>query len=185
MSEELMALAEEEMQKAYDSTLVELAKVRTGRASLDILDSIRVESYGSLMPLNQVASLAIPEPRMITIQPWDSSVIAHIEKAIMQSDLGMSPNNDGKMIRLNIPTLTEERRKDLVKQVKKLSEDGRIRVRHARREAIDELKKLEKDKEISEDELKTLSDKVQKLTDQYIDKINVTLEKKEKDLLSV
>jgi ribosome recycling factor len=148
MSEVILEMAEK-MEKSVEAFKYELSKVRTGRASLALLDGISVDSYGSNMPLNQVSSLTIPESRMIAIQPWDPQVLAAIEKAILKSDVGLTPVNDGKIIRLNIPQLTEESRKELVKKVKKVAEEFRVTIRSARRDAIDVLKKQKKDKEIS------------------------------------
>ena len=146
---------------------------------------IKVEYYGALSPLNQVATLTVPESRLILIQPWDVSVIGEIEKAISKSDLGLSPSNDGKIIRIAIPALTEERRKELVKVVKKYGEDGKVSVRHVRRESMDEIKKLEKEKAHSEDEIEKLSEQIQKCTDDYVHKIDELMAKKEKDLMHV
>lgn len=184
MSEVIFDMAEK-MEKSVEAFKVELGKVRTGRASLALLDDIMVEAYGSSMPLNQVSTLTIPESRMIAIQPWDPQVISAIEKAILKSDIGLTPANDGKIIRLNIPQLTEERRKELVKQVKKIAEEFRVAIRNIRREAIDTLKKQKKDKEISEDELFKLQDQAQSETDNYIEQVDTITASKEKEVMEV
>lgn len=163
----------------------ELTKIRTGRASLSLVDGIKIDAYGSQMPLNQVASLTIPENRMIMIQPWDMQMLGVIEKAILKANIGLNPANDGKVIRISIPQLTEERRKELVKQVKKISEDFRITIRNERREAIDILKQQKKDKEISEDDFFTLQDQAQKETDTFIKQIDTIMAEKEKEVMAV
>ncbi len=185
MVKEILKKTKERMNKSIESFKKDLAGIRTGRASLSLLDSIRVEYYGNQVPLNQVATLNVPEPRTITIQPWEQRMISVIEKAILESDLGLTPSNDGKIIRINIPPLTEERRKQLTKVVRKRAEEARVAVRNIRRDANDELKKLEKQKEISEDELKKRLDEVQKLTDEFIKQIDELLEKKEKEIMEV
>lgn len=184
MSEVILEMAEK-MEKSVDAYKVELSKVRTGRASLALLDDIRVNAYGSSMPLNQVGTLTIPESRTIAIQPWDPQVLPAIEKAILKSDIGLTPVSDGKVIRLNIPQLTEERRKELVKQVKKIAEEFRVAIRNLRRDAIDQLKKQKKDKEISEDDLFKLQDEAQSETDTYIAQIDEITAAKEKEMLDV
>ncbi len=184
MSEVILQMAEK-MGKSVDSFKKELAKVRTGRASLTILDDISVDAYGSVMPLIQVGTLTIPESMMIAIQPWDPQMLPAIEKAILKSDIGLNPVNDGKIIRLNIPQLTEERRKVLVKSVKKVAEEFRVVVRDVRRDAIETLKKQKKDKEISEDELFKLQDEAQKETDLYVKKIDTVTASKEKEVMEV
>lgn len=173
------------MQKSIEAYQKDLTRIRTGRASLSLLDGVKVQAYGSPMPLNQVASLTIPESRMIAIQPWDPQLIGDIEKAIYKSDLGLNPVSDGKIVRISIPQLTEERRKELVKQVKKIGEEYRVAVRNLRRDAIDSLKKMKKDKEISEDDQFKLQDDVQKATDKYIGKIDAILVEKEKEVMEV
>lgn len=177
--------AETLMQKAIDSLIREFAGVRTGRASVNLLDGITLEYYGSQMPLNQVATLSVPESSLIVIQPWDISVIKTIEKAILRSDLGITPSNDGKVIRLAIPPLTEERRKQLAKMIKKKAEEKKIAVRQARREANDMLKSLEKEKDITEDELHKGQDQVQKITDTFIQEVDDITAKKEQEILEV
>ncbi len=184
MSEVIFEMAEK-MEKSVDTFKYELSKVRTGRASLALLDGISVNAYGSAMPLNQVSTLTIPESRMIAIQPWDPQVLGAIEKAILKSDVGLTPVNDGKIIRLNIPQLTEERRKELVKQVKKVAEEFRVAVRNVRREAIDILKKQKKDKDISEDDLFKLQEDAQSETNDYIAQIDAITASKEKEVMDV
>ena len=184
MSEVILEMAEK-MEKSVDSFKKELSKVRTGRASLSILDGISVNAYGSSMPLNQVGSLTIPESRLIVIQPWDPQMLPAIEKAILKSDIGLNPISDGKIIRLNIPQLTEERRKELVKSVKKISEEFRVAIRNIRRDAIEILKKQKKDKEISEDELFKFQEEAQSETDSYIKKVDVATAAKEKEVMEV
>jgi ribosome recycling factor len=184
MNDTIFEMAEK-MEKSVESFKNELSKVRTGRASISILDGIQVDAYGSSMPLNQVGTLTIPESRMIAIQPWDVQMVPAIERAIMKSDVGLTPISDGKVIRLNIPQLTEERRKDLVKQVKKVAEEFRVAVRNVRREAIDVLKKQKKDKEISEDDLFRLQDEAQSETDTYIKQIDEVTAAKEKEVMEV
>lgn len=175
----------EKMEKSIDAFKLELSRVRTGRASLGLLDDITVSAYGSLMPLNQVGSLTIPESRTIAIQPWDPQMLPAIEKAILKSDIGLTPASDGKIIRLNIPQLTEERRRDLVKHVKKVAEEYRVAVRNIRRDALDILKKQKKDKEISEDDLFKLQDEAQRETDGYMKKIDDVTASKEKEVMEV
>ncbi|KAF0187942.1 MAG: ribosome recycling [Desulfobulbaceae bacterium] len=184
MSEILMEMADK-IEKSIEALRHELSKVRTGRASLALLEGISVNAYGSSMPLNQVGSMTIPESRMIVITPWDPQMLPVIEKAILKSDLGLNPANDGKMIRLSIPQLTEERRKDLVKHVKKITEEIRIAVRNIRRDAIDVLKKQKKDKEISEDDLFRLQDEAQQKTDMSMKLIDTIALAKEKEVMEV
>jgi ribosome recycling factor len=171
------------MQTAIDHLRHELAGVRTGRASVTILDGVHVDAYGSRLPLNQLAGLSVPEPALIIAQPFDPSQLGAIEKAIRASDLGLNPSNDGKVIRIPIPALTEERRKELSRHVHKLSEDGRNTVRQVRRDANERLKKLLKDHKISEDDEKKALDEVQRLTDQHIKQIDELQKKKDQDLL--
>ncbi len=184
MSEVILEMAEK-MEKSVEAFKNELSKVRTGRASLSLLDGIVVDAYGSMMPLNQVGTLTIPESRLIAIQPWDPQMLAAIEKAILKSDIGLTPMNDGKIIRLSIPQLTEERRKELVKHVKKIAEEFRVAIRNIRRDAIDTLKKLKKDKEISEDDLFKLQDDAQDETNSYIKQIDDITASKEKEVMEV
>ncbi len=175
--------AERDMRKSVETVAREFGGVRTGRASTGLLDSIRVEYYGTPTPLGQVATLATPEPRLITVQPWDPTLVPAIEKAILKSDLGITPASDGKVIRLAVPPLTGQRRKELAKVVRKLAEDGRVAVRNIRRDANDRLKMLEKDKKISEDELRKGLEQVQDLTSRVIKEIDDLLSKKEKEIL--
>lgn len=177
--------AQEKMEKSLKALTEELKKVRTGKAQVSMLDNIKVNYYGSLVPLSQVASISTPEPRSFMIAPWESTVLKDIEMSLIKSDLGMAPMNDGKVIRLKVPDLTEERRKDLVKQVKKTAEDMRVAIRMSRRDANDEVKKALKEKTISEDESKKSEAEIQKMTDDYIKKIDVLAEEKEKSLLTI
>jgi ribosome recycling factor len=185
MSSEVIMEMAEKMENSLGAFKSELTKIRTGRASLSLLDGIKVEAYGAPMPLNQVGTLTIPESRQIVIQPWDPQVMSGVEKAILKSDLGLTPVNDGKVIRINIPQLTEERRKELVKIVKKVAEEYRVAVRNHRRDAIDTLKKQKKNKEISEDELFRLQDEAQKETDASIAKIDKVAAEKENEVMEV
>ena len=173
----------ESMGKAIVALKKELKRLRTGRASLSILDGIKVDYYGTMTPLNQMATLAVPESRLITIQPWDVSVIKEIEKALLKSDLGLTPSNDGKIIRIAIPPLTEERRKELVKIVHKMCEEHKVSVRNIRRDSNDLLKNLKKDGEISEDEAFKAQDEIQKITDEHIKLIDDCYKEKEKEIL--
>lgn len=180
------------MNSAIDSLRKDYGSIRTGRASLSLLDGIRVEYYGTPTELSQVATLGIPESRQITISPWDPKIIPDIEKAILKSDLGLTPGNDGKIIRINIPHLTEERRVHLVKVIKKRAEEGRVAVRNIRRDILEELKKKEKDQKkkekelhISEDDVKKIQDEIQKITDAYIEKVEEVLRHKEKEIMEV
>lgn len=173
----------ESMAKAVKALQKELQRIRTGRASLSILDGIRVDYYGTPTPLNQMATLAVPESRLITIQPWDVSVVKEIEKAMLKSDLGLTPSSDGKIIRIAIPPLTEERRKELVKIVHKTCEDYKVSVRGVRRDANDLIKGLKKDGEVSEDEAFKAQDEVQKITDDFIARVDECYKTKEKEIL--
>ena len=184
MSDVIFEMADK-MEKSVDAFKNELSKVRTGRASISLLDGISVDAYGSPMPMNQVATMTIPESRMIAIQPWDPQMVPAIEKAILKSDLGLAPANDGKVIRLSIPQLTEERRKELVKQVRKVAEEFKVTIRNSRRDAIDLLKKQRKDKEISEDDLFKMQDEAQKETDVYVKQIDEITGHKEKEMMEV
>jgi ribosome recycling factor len=185
MEKELRKKLEEKMQGAIESLKKDFGSVRTGRASLALLDGLLVEYYGTPTPLQQVASLSVPESKTIMIQPWEQKIITDIERAIQKSDMGLTPTNDGKVIRINIPPLTEERRKDLVKVVRKRAEEGKIVVRNIRRDGNEQLKSLQKNKEISEDELKKFLDEVQKITDTYIKKVDEVLLHKEKEIMEV
>ena len=171
------------MQKAYEFMLSEFNTIRAGRANPHVLDRVRVDYYGTPTPLNQVGTISIPEARMIVISPFDKSLIAAIEKAILKAELGLNPSNDGKVIRITIPPLTADRRKELVKQAKATAENYRTTIRNIRRDGNDELKKQQKAGEITEDELKTETDKLQKLTDKYIESINKIFDEKEKEIM--
>lgn len=175
----------ERMSGAVDSLRKDFGGIRTGRASLSLLDGIRVDYYGTLTPLSQIATLGIPESRLIAIQPWEQRLIPEIEKAILRSDLGLTPGNDGKTIRLNIPQLTEERRRQLVKVVKKRAEEARVAVRNIRRDIIEETKKTEKEQHLSEDDVKKFQEEVQRITDSFIAKIEDVLAHKEKEIMEV
>jgi ribosome recycling factor len=185
MIQELRKKTNERMQASIEALKKKFASVRTGRASLALLDGLTVDYYGTPTPIQQVASLSLPDSRQIAIQPWEQKIIPEIEKAIMKSDLGLTPMNDGKLIRINIPVLTEERRKQLVKVVKKEAEDAKVAVRNIRRDVNEELKKLEKEKHISEDEIKKEHDEVQKITDSFVKKADELLEHKEKEIMEV
>ncbi len=173
------------MEKSLEALQHELGRLRTGRASLAILEDVKVDYYGQLTPLNQVATLGVPEPRLITITPWDTSVIPLIEKSIEKAQLGLNPVSDGKMVRLPIPALTEERRKELVKKIKHTGEETRVSIRHARRDALEIAKKQEKESVITEDESKKITTQVQTLTDDHIAKVDKMLEKKEAEIMQV
>lgn len=185
MEQELKRKTAERMSRTIEALKKEFASVRTGRASLALLDEIMVNYYDTQTPLQQLASLSIPESRQIAVQPWDQKIIPDIEKAIMKSDLGLTPMNDGKIIRINIPPLTEERRKQLVKAVKKKAEEAKISIRNIRRDANEELRKLGKEKHLSEDEVKKLQEETQKITDLYIAKADEVLGHKEKEIMEV
>ena len=176
---------EEKMEKTVKNLESELQTIRAGRANPHVLDKIKAECYGSEMPINQLANIATPEARVINITPYDASTLKAIEKAINTSELGIHPNNDGKIIRLVFPELTEERRKDLTKDVKKKGEDSKVAVRNIRRDAVDKVKKMEKSSEITEDELKSLETEIQKLTDKYVSEIDKLVEAKNKDIMSI
>ncbi|MDE6699310.1 MAG: ribosome recycling factor [Lachnospiraceae bacterium] len=184
MDERLLEF-EDKMEKSLDSLVNEFATIRAGRANPHILDKLRVDYYGSPTPFQQVANISVPEARMLQIQPWEASLIKEIEKAILNSDLGITPNNDGKVVRLVFPELTEERRKELVKDIKKKGENAKVAVRNVRRDANDLFKKQSKANEISEDEAKSLEDEVQKLTDKYVALVDKTVDDKSKEILSI
>ena len=183
MLDDIYQDARESMGKTINALENELKRVRTGRANLSLLDGIRVDYYGTATPINQMASLSVPESRLITIQPWDVSVIKDIEKALLKSDLGLTPSNDGKMIRIAIPPLTEERRKQLAKSVHKTCEDHKIAIRNSRRDANEMLKSLKKDGDIAEDDAFKGQDQVQKITDEFIKQIDAIYKDKEKEIL--
>jgi len=183
MIEDIYQETRESMGKTVAALKRELKRIRTGRASLSVLDGIKVDYYGTPTPLNQMATLAVPESRLITIQPWDASVIKDIEKAILKSDLGLTPSNDGKILRISIPPLTEERRKELVKVIHKICEDHKVAARNIRRDSNDLLKSLKKDGDISEDEAFRSQDEIQKITDEHINLIDECYSEKEKEIL--
>ncbi|HLG93618.1 MAG TPA: ribosome recycling factor [candidate division Zixibacteria bacterium] len=176
---------EEKMKKSLEAVSHELASIRTGKATTALLDAIRVEYYGSLVPLNQVGTVSAPEPRLLTIQPWEKTVIPNIVKAIQKSELGLNPQSDGNIIRLPIPPLTEERRKDLVKLVHKLAEEGKVAIRNVRRDAIENVKKVEKEKKISEDDSKKAQKHIQEITDKFIELVDKMIAGKEKEIMEV
>ena len=183
--EELIMTYEDKMEKSLDNLYSEYTSIRAGRANPHILDKITVDYYGTPTPLQQVGNISVPEARMIVIQPWEASILKDIEKALLMSDLGLTPTNDGKMIRLVFPELTEERRKELVKDVKKKGENAKVAVRNIRRDAMDAIKKKGKEDGILEDEIKEYQDDVQKSTDKYVAKIDAAVEEKSKEILTV
>lgn len=185
MIDEIFEDMKERMSKSVESLKREYSRLRTGRASIALLDGIRVSYYDTATPLNQMASLAVPEPRLIVIQPWDKTAMADIEKAILKSELGLTPMNDGKVIRIAIPPLTEERRKELVKVAKKMGEDNKVAIRNIRRDANEMLKDLKNEKEITEDDLYRSQDEVQKLTDEFISEVDELCAAKEKEILEI
>jgi ribosome recycling factor len=185
MAKDVMHETEDRMKKAEEAVARELAGIRTGKANPALLDPVRVDYYGAPTPLRQLANVAAPEPRLIVIQPFDKRAIGDIEKAIQKSSLGLNPASDGNLIRIPIPPLTEERRRDLTKLVRKIGENGKVAVRNIRRDANDQLKKLEKDGEVTEDEGKRQHDRVQTLTDKYIQDIDKMIERKEKEVMEV
>lgn len=185
MLKEVNKDAESRMQKAVDAVNRELAQVRTGKATPKMLDGIKVEYYGTLTPLNQVASISSPDPKLLVVQPWEQTVIPDIVKAIQKADLGLNPIAEGNLVRLPVPALNEERRQEMVKLVKKLGEDGKVAIRNIRRDDNDKLKKAEKDSEITEDDLKLGQKQIQELTDKYIEKISEMIDLKEKELMEI
>lgn len=178
-------IVEEKMKKSVSVFTENLSEIRAGRANPAILNKISINYYGVQTPINQVAAVSVPEARMIVIQPWDASCLKDIEKSILASDIGLNPNNDGKVIRLNFPELNEERRKELVKDIKKMGEEAKVAVRQIRRDGIDEFKKMQKDSAITEDDLKAAEDNIQKLTDKYVEEIDKITENKEKEIMTV
>lgn len=182
---ELQKEAESKMIKTVSVYKEDLQSIRAGRANPTLLDKINIDYYGQVTPLKQVGSVSSPEPRLLVIQPWESKLIPIIEKEILKSDLGLNPSNDGKVIRLVIPSLTEERRKELIKTVRKNGENAKVAIRNTRRDVIDKVKKLEKSKEITEDELKKAEDDLQKLTDKYIDQVDLVTKNKEEELMEI
>ena len=185
MSKQIYKETEEKMKKTVSVYKEELQSIRAGRANPQLLDKISVDYYGQLTPLKQVASVSAPEPRLLAIQPWDAKLIPVIEKEILKSDLGINPTNDGKLIRLAIPQLTEERRVDLTKLVRKNGENSKIAIRNIRRDSIDQVKKMEKNKELTEDERKQAEDEVQKITDKFIEEIDSITKNKEEELMEI
>jgi ribosome recycling factor len=185
MKEKIFNDLKDDMDKTIQSLEKSFSKLRTGRASLSLLDGIKVDYYGTPTPINQVANLSVPESRLIVISPWDSSIIGAIEKAIQKSDLGLMPSNDGKMIRISIPVLTEERRRELVKVGKKMAEEAKVKLRNSRRDANERLKTLKKDNKISEDEMFTFQEDVQKRMDKYIEKTDAVFQAKEKEIMEI
>jgi len=185
MPKEIIQQMRKQMEKILESIAKEFSNIRTGRATISLLDGITVDNYGAKSPINQVASISIPEARLMVIQPWDKSKIGQIEKAILKADLGLNVSSDGNVIRITVPELTEERRKDLVKHVKKLAEEGRIALRNARRDANDAIKKLEKAGKISEDDSRREQEETQKITDENIKKIDEMLKAKEKEIMQI
>ncbi|HKK01537.1 MAG TPA: ribosome recycling factor [Desulfuromonadales bacterium] len=185
MYKDVIAKAHSSMDKAIEALKRDFTKVRTGRASTALFDEIMVDYYGTPTPLNQVGTLAVPEPRLITIQPWEKKMIPEIEKAILKSDLGLNPSSDGNLVRIAIPALTEERRKEMVKQIKRMGEEAKVSIRNIRRDANDGLKKMEKNKEISEDELKRGEKEIQELTDTFVKKTDEVVSHKEKEVMEI
>jgi len=185
MVEEVLSDARTAMDKAVKALKKDLTKIRTGRASTNLLDDVRVDYYGVPTPLNQVATLAAPEPRLLTVQPWEKNLIPEIEKAIFKADLGLTPSSDGILIRLPIPALTEDRRREMVKIIKRMGEDAKVSVRNSRRDANDTLKLLEKEKEITEDVLKRSEKDVQQLTDDFVSTIDAVVQKKEQEVMEI
>ena len=183
--QEHLKLYEDKMEKSLDVLLDEYASIRAGRANPHVLDRLRIDYYGTPTPIQQVGNVTVPEARMIVIQPWEKSLLKEIEKAILVSDLGINPTNDGNVIRLVFPELTEERRKDLAKDVKKKGEGAKVAVRNIRRDAMDSIKKMEKAGDISEDDLKQGEEKIQKITDKMIEKVDKTIETKTKEIMTV
>ncbi|MBB5172045.1 ribosome recycling factor [Texcoconibacillus texcoconensis] len=185
MSKEVFKQAEERMEKSIDSLRKELATLRAGRANPAMLDKVQVEYYGMQTPLNQLATVSVPEARMLMIQPFDKSAISEIEKAIQKADLGLSPSSDGNVIRIAVPALTEERRAELVKFVKRYAEDAKVAIRNVRRDINDELKKQQKDSELTEDELRRNTDEIQKITDKFTDRVDELASQKEDEIMEV
>ncbi|MBW7996742.1 MAG: ribosome recycling factor [Candidatus Glassbacteria bacterium] len=185
MNEKLLEEVEEKMKSALEGIRHEFAGIRTGKASPALIEHLQVDAYGSKMPLNQLGTVSAPEPRLLLVQPWDKTQVGPIMKAIQTSDIGLTPSNDGQVIRIPIPALNEERRKEMVKMAHKISEQGRVSVRHARKEANDSLKQAQKDSEVSEDQMHTDMDKVQELTDSYIRKLDKGLKHKEEEIMEV
>ncbi len=182
---DIQSKAQDKMSKSIEAIRLEIFRIRTGKATTALIEGLKVECYGSKLPLKQIANIGVPEARLLLIQPWDKNLLPEIERAIFSSDLGLTPNNDGKVIRLPVPPLTEERRKELVKLVKKLGEEGKISVRNVRRECNDEIKNGEKSGDFSEDESKRAIKKIQQITDEYIEKADEIVEQKEKEIMEI
>lgn len=185
MSAQVKKQLEEKMSRTIEALKSEFTTIRAGRANAQMLDKIRVDYYGTPTPINQVGAISVPEPRTLMINPWDKTAMAEIEKAIRNSDLGLNPTNDGQVIRIAVPALTEERRKELAKQASKMAEEFKVRLRNERRDANDKLKKMEKEGEITEDDLKKSQDEVQKITDKFIKEVDSLLKAKEQDIMAV
>jgi ribosome recycling factor len=185
MTKEAISRAEEKMKKSVEALRHELASIRTGKATTGLLDTVKVEYYGAMMPINQVASVSAPEPRLLVVQPWEKNMLQPIARAILASDLGLNPQDDGQVLKIPIPPLNEERRRDLVRMVKKMAEEGRVAIRSVRHHANDDLKKLLKDKSVSEDEEKRAVADVQKLTDRYIEQVDELGERKEAEIKEI
>lgn len=185
MIDEILLESEEKMMKCVENTRMKFTHIRAGRANVSMVDGVYVDYYGQMSPLNQVGNISTPEARLIVIDPWDKSMISIIEKAILQANLGFNPTNDGKVIRLLVPELTEDRRKEYIKVVKKEAEEGKIAIRNVRKDSNNKLRKFEKDNEITEDDLKQSEEKIQKMTDKYISEIDILLSKKETELLKI
>lgn len=184
MKAEIIKEMKRKMDRALEVLSHDFARIRTGRASVALLEGIKVDAYGSSLPISQVASLAAPEPRLLTVQPWDTALMSDLEKAILRSDLGLTPSNDGKIIRIPIPPLTTERRKELVKSTKKMAEESKVALRNLRRDANEQIKELKKDKLLAEDEAFKAQEEVQKITDDYIKKLEALAAEKEKEIMS-
>jgi ribosome recycling factor len=184
MKAEIIKEMQRKMDRALEVLGQDFSRIRTGRASVALLEGIKVDAYGTAMPISQVASLAAPEPRLLTVQPWDTGLMSDLEKAILRSDLGLTPSNDGKIMRIPIPPLTTDRRKELVKSTKKMAEESKVALRNLRRDANEQLKELKKDKQISEDEVFKAQEEVQKATDDYIKKLDALAAEKEKEIMS-
>jgi len=185
MVKEVLSEARSAMDKAVKSLRKDMTKIRTGRASISLLDDVKIEYYGTPTPLSQVATLSVPEARLITVQPWEKNLIPDIEKALFKADLGLTPSSDGILIRLPVPALTEERRREMVKIIKRMSEDSKISVRNARRDANENLKMLEKEKEITEDDLKRSEKDVQQVTDEFVSSIDSIVQNKEQEVMAI
>jgi ribosome recycling factor len=185
MQDKIITDTERRMQKSVESVTHDLAGIRSGKATPGLLDSVRVEAYGQKMPLNQMASISVPDPKSLVVQPWDKSIIGDVVKAIQMAELGFNPQVEGNIVRIPVPPLSEERRRELAKLCKKIAEEGKVAIRNVRRDANDQLKKAEKDKQISEDQQHRSMDKIQELTDKFIKNVDELVEAKEKEIMSV